>query len=70
MDKTPSGVQTPFWRLDNGEKGVCYVCLEYTEWIYIDFGFQHPDCDMYPDGDKHERVIRGKLVSLKNDEQG
>lgn len=56
------GVATPngLWRLGWLRSGRCWVCGKRTIWAYLDIGYQHPDCDSYPEGDKAVTIIRGR----------
>lgn len=54
------GIVTDWWRMDDDRMDGCWVCGEPTEWIYLDMGFQHPDCDAYPSDRGHEKIVRGR----------
>jgi hypothetical protein len=48
-----------FWRHDPPLPHPCWVCGEPTEWVYLDIGFQHIDCDLYPSHEGQVRTVRG-----------
>lgn len=50
-----------FWRHVPPKPGNCWVCGERTSWIYLDIGYQHLDCDMYPT-ENGDVVIMGGVL--------
>lgn len=34
-----------FWRHEPPNPHPCWVCGEPTPWVYLDLGFEHPECD-------------------------
>lgn len=48
-----------FWRHVPPKPFKCWVCQGPTSWIYLDIGYQHPDCEMYPSEDGDVVVIGG-----------
>ncbi len=61
-----------FWRNtdDDGSQIIqnCWVCGEPTEWVYLDMGFQHLDCEEAPGADGPVRVVRGKNIAAHHHE--
>lgn len=61
-----------FWRnkADDGQwlTGNCYICGDSTEWVYLDVGWQHLDCDEFPpnDGKPEVRIVRGNIIKPHN----
>jgi hypothetical protein len=64
-----------FWRNkgDDGQwlTGNCYICGDPVEWVYLDIGWQHLDCDEYPsttgdDAKPAVRIVRGNIVKPHN----
>lgn len=56
-------LNSDFWR-GQREDAPCWCCGHPTEWIYLDLGYQHPECDAYPEytrtgGEGHFLRIRG-----------
>lgn len=59
-----------FWRHEPPKIGPCWVCHQPTEWIYLDLGYQHLDCDSWPNEDGTATlIIRGGLqITLQGSE--
>lgn len=52
--------QPDFWHYVPSRIYPCWVCGEPTEWIYLDIGYQHPDCEEYPTEDEGMvKIIHG-----------
>ena len=53
-----------FWAHEIFTLGVCWVCKAQTPWIYLDLGYQHIDCDMFPNEDgSRTTIINGREVN-------
>lgn len=78
MMQTDEGVDVPipdeivppdkdFWQPLGGPKP-CWVCGAPSNYAYLDIGWQHPDCDAWPEfggpglPDVEARIIRGHRV--------
>jgi hypothetical protein len=48
------------WWMPGGQKP-CWVCGDLTSWAYLDLGYQHLDCDAYPDIEGEFKVVRGEV---------
>jgi len=51
-----------FWRHEPPQPSTCWVCGQLTPWVYLDLGYQHIDCDMYPSEHGDVRIIGGEFV--------
>lgn len=42
--------------------GPCWVCGDDAPLAYLDLGYQHMDCDMFPTPDGDVRIVKGERV--------
>lgn len=47
------------WRHDPPSPGKCYVCEDFTQWVELDIGYRHEDCEIYPTIGGTVRIVRG-----------
>lgn len=48
---------------ENSKEGLCWVCGRMTNMVLPNFGYQHPDCDMFPNADDEPIIyIDGQRV--------
>lgn len=57
-----------FWRHDPAVIDKCGVCGEETEWVYLDLGHQHPDCEKYPVPEGTVWIVRGVRTVIPTEE--
>ena len=51
---------TGFWR--PGDRHPCWVCGKPTKWAWLDLGYQHPDCEMYPIESGDVKIVKARVV--------
>jgi len=49
-----------FWRHHPPRWERCWVCGGPTCWVYLDIGFQHPECDQYPTEEGDVAIVLGR----------
>ncbi len=60
MMKRVSQDEIGFWIAKN--PGECWICGSSTKWVLLDIGYQHPDCDSWPEAWGNVVVKRGQMT--------